>query len=229
MNTHAPLVDRHYGPPLLVPALSYLVLFAASLVFAMGVAQGTFPFPWDTLQAKVAYFAANASSTRVMAFLQLGAAIPLAVYTATVVSRLRFFGSRAAGPGIALAGGLLASFSLIGSALMEWMLSRPGTVENPMLVSAFYDLAFLLGGPVHMAGMGLLLLGVSVPLFFMRLIPRGICVLGFVVGVVAEISTLTLLTFKASYLLPARFPALVWMILVAATLPAWKLKGSLED
>ena len=228
MNTHAAAIDRHFGPPLLIPALLYLALLLGSLVCAMGLAQGFFPTPWNTLQEKVAYFAANAGTTRVMAFLQLGAAIPLAIYTATVTSRIRFFGSRAAGPSIALAGGLLASFSLAASALMEWMLTRPGTLESPQLVSAFYDLAFLLGGPVHMAGLGLLLLGVSVSLFFMRLIPRWICVMGIVVAVVSEFSTLTLLTFNASFLLPARFPAFVWMVAVAITLPAWKLKGSLD-
>ena len=229
MNTHAAAIDRHFGPPLLIPALLYLALFVGSLVCAMGLAQGFFPTPWNTLQEKVAYFAANATTTRVMAFLQFGAAIPLAVFTATVTSRIRFFGSRAAGPSIALAGGLLASFSLAASAAMEWMLARPGTLESPQLVSAFYDLAFLLGGPIHMAGLGLLLLGVSVSAFFMRLIPRWICILGIVVAVVAEISTVTLLTFNASFLLPARFPAFVWMIAVAVTLPAWKLKGSMES
>src|SRR5215217_6582312 len=228
MNSYAPVTDRHYGPPLLVPALSFLALFVASLVFAVGVAQGSFPTPWTPSADKLAYFRANAGSVRAMAFLQFGAAIPFAVFTATVVSRLRFFGSRAAGPGIAYAGGLLAAFALAGSAVMEWMLSRPDTLANPMLVSAFYDLAFILGGPVHMAGVGLLLLGVSVPLFFMRLAPRWLCVMGIVVGCVAELSTLTLLTLNASYLLPARFPSLVWMIAVAVTLPAWKLKTSLE-
>jgi hypothetical protein len=123
---------------------------------------------------------------------------------------------------------LLAAFSLAGSGMMMWMLSRPGTLENPSLVSAFYDLTFLLGGPAHVAGLGLLLLGVSIPAGIYRLIPRWTMGMGIVVGVLAEFSTLTLLTFKASFLLPARFPAAVWMIAVAVTLPSWKPRGSME-
>lgn len=228
MNTHVAATDRHFGPPLWVPAVLHPALFIASLVFALGLAQGTYPLPWSTLEVKMAYFTANASMTHAMGFLQVGSAVPLAIFTATIVSRLQFFGSRAAGPTIALAGGLLASFSLAGSGMMEWMLSRPGTLANPMLVSAFQDLAFALGGPLYMAGMGLLLLGVSIPLFFMRLVPRWVVMMGFALGVVAEISTLSLLVDKAAFLMPARFPAYVWMIAVGATLPSWKLRGSME-
>lgn len=220
-------IDRHYGPPLLIPVLAYVALFAASL-FNLLQARGMFPTPFHPFADKLDYFVNNATAAHLSGFLQFAGAIPLLVFTGAVYSRLRFFGIRAAGPALALAGGLLAALSLAGSGVMLWMLSRPGTLENPSLVSAFYDLMFVLGGPAHLAGLGLLLLGVSIPAGIYRLIPRWTMVLGIVAGTAAELSTLTLLTFKASYLLPARFPAAVWMIAVAISLPSWKPRGSME-
>jgi hypothetical protein len=43
-------------------------------------------------------------------FLQFGALIPLGIYAATAATRLRFLGVNAAGPYIALFGGLMTVF-----------------------------------------------------------------------------------------------------------------------
>ena len=52
----------------------------------------SYPTPYDPPEAARAFFGPNADVLRIVAFLQFGAAIPLGLFTATVVSRLRFLG-----------------------------------------------------------------------------------------------------------------------------------------
>jgi hypothetical protein len=76
---------RHAGPPLILPGAIFTGLFVAA--------------------DESRYFVIHADAVRVVAFLQFGAAIPLGLFTATLVSRLRFLGIDAAGATIALFGG----------------------------------------------------------------------------------------------------------------------------
>src|SRR5438270_7145196 len=80
----------HAGPPLLLPALSYTLLFAASLLSGALLRHGA-PFvnPYGPAEAAQAFFAQNFAATRWSAFFFFGSSVPLAIYTATVVSRLR--------------------------------------------------------------------------------------------------------------------------------------------
>src|SRR5436190_15949815 len=85
----------------------------------------------------------NPSARRfVCAFLQFGAAIPLGIFTATMVSRLQFLGVRAAGPYIALFGGLMTAFNIAVSALMLWVMAYPGIARETTVLRALYYLVF---------------------------------------------------------------------------------------
>jgi hypothetical protein len=67
---------------------------------------------------------------------------------------------------------------------------------------------------------GLLVAGVSVSGALARKLPRWVMWFGLVIAAVAELSSLTIATPAAAYLLPAaRFPGFVWLIVVGATLP----------
>ena len=116
MNPHTDTVTptlRHGSPPLGVLAIVYTVLFNAGLcaVSAFGIPFGVkppwYPGPWEPAAVIVNYFQTHPTAVLICMFFQYGALIPLGIYTASVVSRLRFLGSRAAGPYIALFGGLL--------------------------------------------------------------------------------------------------------------------------
>jgi hypothetical protein len=74
------------------------------------------------------------------AFLQFGAAVPLGIFTAAIVSRLHFLGVRAAGATIALYGGLAASLATTCGALVMWVLARPGIADDVQLTRALYYL-----------------------------------------------------------------------------------------
>src|SRR5262245_3637982 len=101
---------EHRGPPLAALAIVFTALFNAGLWFVVSFSAGTphFPGPWESAEAIQVYFRDQSHAVLMCAFLQFGSAIPLGLFTATVVSRLRFLGVRVAGVHIALLGGLMA-------------------------------------------------------------------------------------------------------------------------
>jgi hypothetical protein len=147
-------------------------------------------------------------------------AVPLLIYAATVSARLRQLGVTAPGATIALAGGVAGAASLALSGLLQWTLGRPAVVIEEPLVRALHDLSFLTGGPAHVVFLGLLVAGVAVPGLILGLLPRALAVVGLVIAALGELATLALLWPGLSVLVPlARFPALVWLIVVGFWLP----------
>jgi hypothetical protein len=215
---------RHRGPSLLPVAVVFTTLFVGSVVVSTVMAGGAhFPSPFQPESA--AYFSEHADAVRVGAFLQFGSAIPLGIFTATAVSRLRFLGVDAAGTFIALFGGVAASLLLAISALILWVLSQAGVADAPdATVHALHLLAFATGGVGYVVPAGLLVAGISVTGGLSKLLPKWLMWFGLVVAALAELSALSLVVTPAMYLLPmARFPAFVWMICVGALLP--KMRG----
>lgn len=211
---------RHRSPPLLPVGIAYTVLFLGGVLASTLAAGGQhFPSPYDPAALSAAYFAEHAAAVRLGAFLQFGAAVPLGIFTATLVDRLRFLGMKVAGTVIALYGGLAASIFLAISALAQWVLSQPGAAA-PDTVRALHLLAFATGGPAHVVALGLLLAGASVPALVGRLLPKPLAWLGLALAAIAELSWLSLLLPGAAYLLPAaRFPAFAWILAAGALLP----------
>jgi hypothetical protein len=137
-----------------------------------------------------------------------------------VVSRLRFLGVRAAGTYISLFGGFAASAAFAISALFEWVLSIPEIVGSPALVQALHFLSFLFGGVAFAVGFGLLAAGVSITSYFTRLLPRWLTVCGLLIAIAGEFSSLSLIMYPASFLLPVtRFGGFLWLVAVATFLP----------
>jgi hypothetical protein len=220
--------SRHRGPSLLAVAIVFTTLFVGSLIISTAMAGGMhFPSPFQPEALSDAYFSQHADAVRVGAFLQFGSAIPLGIFTATAVSRLRFLGVNVAGGFIALFGGSAASLFLASSALVQWVLSHVGSGSSDA-THALHLLAFATGGVGYVAPAGLLVAGISVSGGLSKLLPKWLMWFGLGVAAVAEASTLSLLVASAVYLLPlARFPAFAWMICAGALLP--KTRGELAD
>src|SRR5262245_31897717 len=126
-NTQAGDVSFHRGPSLGALGVVFVSLFTSSLAVTGVMTGGAhFPTPYEPVALAQDYFSRYANGIRIAAFLQFGAAIPLGIFTATVTSRLKFLGMRAAGADIALFGGFAASIFLALSALTGWVLSQPG-------------------------------------------------------------------------------------------------------
>ncbi|HEY6422150.1 MAG TPA: DUF4386 domain-containing protein [Pseudonocardiaceae bacterium] len=199
------------GPPLaLLAGLSLLLLFAGLAVSA--ALGGVIPSPFADPSVIGAYFAGEPDAVRASAVLLFASAVPLALFAATVSSRLRALGVTAPGATIALAGGMLSAGMLSGSALLGWVLSRPAVRVEPAQVRALHDLSFLTGGVAHVVFLGLLIAGTAVPGLLLGLLPRPVAIAGLVIAALAELATVALIWDQAAVLLPiARFPGLLWL------------------
>ena len=206
--------------------MTFVGLFLASQVVIATMTSGAFPNPYDSPELARAFFGPNADVLRIVAFLQFGAAIPLGIFTATVVSRLRFLGLTVAGVMIAEFGGFTASIMLAISGLTTWTMTQPGMVDDLSTLRALQLLSFSTGGVGHVVGLGLLLAGVSVPAAFAKLMPRWLVWFGLVLAVAAELSSVSLVFPIAAVLLPlSRFPAFVWLIGTGFALPTSRGAG----
>jgi hypothetical protein len=220
---------RHRGPDLAMLATIFTVLFNAGLYFVIAFSAGKphFPGPWESAGTITSYFQENSSAVLMCAFLQFGASIPLGIFTATLVSRLRFLGVRAAGPFIALFGGLATSFNLAASALILWVMVYPGVAQDAAVLRALYDISYAFGGVGYSVPLGLLMAGVSIPASVMKLLPKWLVILGLVLAVVGELSWFNLIFPKALFLIPlTRFPGFVWLIAVGFKLPKSTIRAT---
>jgi hypothetical protein len=214
--------QKHRGPHLGALAIVFTVLFNLGLSFVISFSADRphFPGPWEPANTIVTYFRGNTHAVLMCAFFQFGSSIPLGIFTATVVSRLHFIGVRAAGPFIALFGGLGTSCTLAISALMLWVAAYPGIAQDAAIVRALYYIAFAIGGVGYSVPLGLLFAGVSIPAAFMHLFPKWLVVTGIGIGVIGELSWLSLVIPKALFLIPlTRFPGFLWLIAAGFMMP----------
>jgi hypothetical protein len=221
-------LQRHPSPPLGMVAIAFTVLFCAGLypVTAFG-GKPYFPGPWESAQTIASFFQLRSTAAQLCAFLQFGSVVPLGVFTATIVSRLRFLGVQTAGVYIALFGGFGAAFAIASSSTIIWTMSHSSIAQDTTLTQALYFLAYGLGGPGYSVPLGLLMAGISVPLLFYRLVPRWIPILGLALAGCGELSWLNLEFPSTVLLIPlTRFPGFVWMIAVGFALPATTARGA---
>jgi hypothetical protein len=223
-------VARHRGPSLVGVAITYVVLFIASLVVSTVMAGGEhFPSAFAPPDVSLRFFAEHARAVQVMAFLQFGASVPLAVFAAAATSRVQFLGMKVAGITIALVGGIGAATAAGASAALAWVLSQPGVVEDAGATRALHLFCFAAGGPGYVVPFGLLVAGLSLTAGLQRFAPRWLMWFGLVIAAVAELSSFVLLVPAAGYLLPlARFAGFIWMICLGVALPKSKSKAVLR-
>lgn len=208
------------GPSLMLLAAAHILVFAAGLVSSTVLRHGA-PYVTPFAQADQVrlFFAENPTAVRVSNFFLFGSAVPLGIYAVTTVSRLRFFGVRAAGTNIALFGGLSAAIGLFLSGISGWELSVPEVAGSIATVKAIDFLNFLSGGVFYSVGFGLLTAGVSVTGHFTRLLPGWLVALGLLVAITGELSSLSLIAYSANFFIPiTRFIGFVWMLFAASAL-----------
>jgi hypothetical protein len=211
----------HAGPNPGIVAIVYALLFNAGLYFVISfTGKPHFPGPWEPSDTIAAYFQSHAGAVRACGFLQFGAAIPLGIFTATMVSRLQFLGLRVAGVSIGLFGGLMTAFNMAASALVLWVIAHPGIAQDAAVLRALYYLTFAFGGAGFSVPFGLLLAGICVPAAFFNLLPKWLVIFGIALAIIGELSALSLIIPKALFLIPlTRFPGFIWLIGAGFSLP----------
>lgn len=217
---------RHAGPNLLL----LTIVYAGLLIAGGSRLSAALAIPHDSTEKAAAYVAQYGWTIKLGSFFELVSAIPLALFIATTVSRLRFLGVRAAGESIAFLGGVGATVMLVLSALANWSLTRPGIAESGGAVQALRCVSFASAGPAFVILLGFFIAGVSVTGGCYKFIPRWLMWLGIAVAVACELATLTVLTFKAGYFIPVgRFISIIWMIGVSLKLPSSLAAGKIDS
>lgn len=208
--------ERYSGPNLLLLTGIYLALLIAGgsrLSAAMAI-------PHDSAEKALAYMTEYGWRIQLGSFFELLSAIPLGIFIATTIGRLRFLGVRNAAEPIAFLGGIGATTMLVLSALTNWSLTRPGIAEAAGAATALRAISFAAAGPAFAVLLGFFVAGVSLTAGHNRSLPRWLMWLGIVVGLACELSALTVLNFKAGYFIPVgRFASIVWMIGLSLTIP----------
>jgi hypothetical protein len=219
--------DKHMGPHPGILAIIFTCLFNAGLSFVISLS-GTppyFPGPWESAETIAVYFQNQSHDVLMCAFFQFGAAIPLGIFVATVVSRLRFLGIKAAGPSIAFFGGVMTAFNLALSALMLWVMSYPGIAKDTSVLQALYYIVFAVGGVGYSVPLGLLIAGISVSAGFKKILPKWFVGFGLFLALCGEVSWLSLIYPKLLLLIPlTRFPGFIWLIAAGFMLPKTKVQ-----
>jgi hypothetical protein len=208
------------GPSLILLAIVHVVIFVSNLVVVAALRHGA-PYvnPFAPAEVLSAFFLQNPAAVRIGSLLLFGSAVPFGIFAVTLVSRLRFLGIRAVGTNIALLGGVVATIALVLSGILGWILSLTEIAVQAPLAKAVFFLSFLFGGVTYAVGFGLLAAGVSVTSYFNRILPRWLVVLGMVVALAGEFSSLSLVSYPANYLIPiSRYAGFIWMLAVAISL-----------
>ena len=199
------------GPPLIATGLAVALSVAGVVIGISG------PRPTDSAATVLSYVRDHGTAMHWGSFFAFGASVPLAIWSATAYRRLRGLGVTAPGAAIALSGGLLSAAMLALSGLATWIASRAD--QSADVAAVLRDLTYVTGGPGYVAFFGLLVAGVSVPMLLMR-IKRPVAIFGLVVALVAEISTLSLVSMAIAPTLPiGRFGGLLGPVLTSLWLP----------
>jgi hypothetical protein len=213
--------ERFRGPHIGIVAVVFVGLFLASL-FPVTAFGGTpyFPGPTASVAEMTAFFSQRQAGVLLCAFLQFGSVIPLGIFTASIISQLRFHRVRAAGTHIALFGGFLTAANMMATACFLWAMTYTEVFRDPALTQAIYRISFGLGGPGFSVPFGILIAGVSITAGFYRLLPRWVVIMGIVIAIIGELSWFEIINIKLLPLIPlTRFPGYIWMIVAGFTLP----------
>lgn len=217
----------HKGPHLGMLALVFAGLFITGLSFVISFSPEAphYPGPWESPEIITAYFKNHAHDAIMCALFQFGSAIPLAIFTATLSSRLHFLGSRAAGNTIALAGGLITVVNIMISSLVLWVMSGTPVSPGHDSMNILYYLTFAIGGVGYSVPMGILVAGISVTSGFMRILPKWVVWTGILIALRGELSWLNLAFPKLLPLIPlTRFPGFIWLVIAGFMLPKDRAK-----
>jgi hypothetical protein len=127
------------------------VAFVGGVGAALATADAPYPRPGAGPDAIRSYFLGNPTAARISVAGQLLSSAALVPFTATVARLALASGRR--GSAVAISGGALAAISQAYSAVCSAALTRAHSDDT---TRALHQHAFLSGGPVHTAGLGLL-------------------------------------------------------------------------
>jgi len=198
----------------------FVVLWLAGSV-VQGASGAGFPRPTDDTATVAGYLRDGASHMEASAGLQVLAAMALLWFTAVVAGLLRRSGRPGPAPELALGGGITAAVTLIVSAGVSIVYASTDLVADDTMAQLSYQLTFWLGGPLHVGGLGLLIVAAAVGLG----LPKWLSVAGLVIGALGLVASLTPIVYQLVMFTPiGRFTGFIWLIVVGVMLALRKGK-----
>ena len=186
------------------------VSFIGGLATGLSLADTPFPQPGADVKDVQRFFLGNAGPERINVGGQLLSAASLAVFSASVARLAGRAGPRSrALPAMAITGGALASVSLAASATAAAALTTgPGRDEDR--ARSLHRFLFAAGGPVHGAGLALLLGALGLAGRRTGALPRPLTTAALASAGVNALAPVVLAVPKAALVIPAgRFPTFV--------------------
>jgi hypothetical protein len=186
------------------------VSFIGGLATGLSLAGAPFPQPGADVKDIQRFFQGDAGPERINVGGQLLSAASLAVFSASVA---RLAGRTSHGSGtlqaMAIAGGALASLSLAASATAAATLTAgPGRDQNR--AKSLHRFLFAAGGPVHGAGLALLLGALGLAGRRSGALPRPLTTAALASAGVDALAPVVLAAPKAALVVPAgRFPTFI--------------------
>jgi hypothetical protein len=220
--------NKYRGPNLGMLAIIFTLLFNIGLSFVISFTSSVhYPGPWESAETIATYFRNQTHDVLMCAFFQFGSAIPLGLLVVNVVSRLSFLGIKAAGPFIALFGGLMTAINLALSALLLWVMAYPDIAQDTSAIRALYYAVYAIGGVGYSVPLGIFVAGVSVSAGLTKIIPKWLMIFGLLIAVCGELSWLSLIFSKLLLFIPlTRFPGFIWLIIAGFMLPKTIMQGN---
>lgn len=174
-----------------------------------------FPRPSDDMATVADIMRAGASRMETSAGLQLLAAVALLWFAATVAARLRRVGRAGVGPELALAGGIMSASTLLFSASALLVLGSTDLASDDATAALLYHLSFWLGGPIHVAGLGLLIVSAAYGLG----LPKWLSIAGLVIGTAGMLASLSAIVPPLVLFTPiGRFLGFIWIVVATVLL-----------
>jgi hypothetical protein len=192
----------------------FVVLWLAGTI-VQGMSGAGFPRPSDDMATVAGIMRAGADWMEASAGLQVLSAIALLWFASAIAARLRQVGSAGAGPELALAGGIMAAATLLFSASALISLGSTDLVNDDASAQLLYQLSFWLGGPIHVAGLGLLIVSAAYGLG----LPKWLSIAGLVVGTAGLIASLSAIVPQLVLFTPiGRFLGFIWIVIATVML-----------
>ena len=200
---------RLYDPGALGGVLTG-VSFVGGLATGLSLADAPFPRPGADVKDVQRFFQDDAGPERINAGGQLLSAASLAVFSASVARLAGRTGEGArALQAMAIAGGALASLSLAASATAAAALTT-GPGRDKDRARSLHRFVFAVGGPVHGAGLALLLGALGLAGRRTGALPRPLTTAALATAGVDALALVVLAVPKAALVVPAgRFPTFV--------------------
>lgn len=184
-------------------------LFAAGVVTALRTASSPYPRPGSTVAQVQDYFQGSAGPARISLAGQLASAAALIPYAEAVARLAASLPRRPGLARVARLAGFGAAATLAASALTGAVLTGP-TGRDPDAARRLHRWAFIAGGPLHAATLGLLMAVLASAGWRTGRLPRTVSVAAAVSGAAGLAAPLYLLDERLVLLVPAgRFSALL--------------------